>query len=291
VTNIIQNLSEISDRYDALFCDLWGCLHNGVAPFPEAVAALQAFRQKGGRVILLTNAPRPRDAVQRQMERINVPDDCWDDIVTSGDASQAGVAAGLAGTRVYHLGPAKDESFFTETPPDIDLSGIERVPLDEAEGIVCTGLFDELSETPDDYRATLLYAKQKGMKLLCTNPDLVVDFGDKRIFCAGAVAALYTEMGGESLYFGKPHAPIYDLARKRCAVFGPVDDARVLCIGDGILTDIPGGIVQGFDTLFVTGGLSADLFGDDTDSPDPAKLQSWLDDQQLSPTACIAHLR
>lgn len=291
MTSIIQNLSDISDRYDALFCDLWGVLHNGVAPFPTAVTALRAFRKKGGRVILLTNAPRPRDAVQRQMERINVPGDCWDDIVTSGDASQAGVAAGLAGTRVYHLGPAKDDSFFTETPPDIDMSHIQRVPLEQAEGIVCTGLFDDLTESPEDYRATLLYAKQKGLKLLCTNPDLVVDYGDKRIFCAGAIAALYTEMGGESLYFGKPHAPIYELARKRLAAFGFVDERRICCVGDGILTDIPGGIAQGYDTLFVTGGLDATTFGDDPNNPDPEKLQAWLDERQLSPTAAIAHLR
>lgn len=291
MTHLIQNLAEISGRYDALFCDLWGCLHNGIAPFPEAVAALRAFRAQGGRVILLTNAPRPRAAVRRQMERIAVPGDCWDDIVTSGDASQAGMAAGLAGRRVYHLGPEKDYSFFTDAPGDIDISHIERVPLDQAEGIVCTGLFDDLTESPDDYRATFLYAKQKGLKLLCTNPDLVVDFGERRVFCAGALAALYTEMGGDSIYFGKPHAPIYALARQRLAAFQDVEDARILCVGDGILTDVPGGIAEGLDTLFVTGGLAADLFGPDRNNPDAALLNAWLDEQQLSPTASISFLR
>jgi HAD superfamily hydrolase (TIGR01459 family) len=291
MTQLIQNFAEISDRYDALFCDLWGCVHNGIAPFPEAVAALQAFRAKGGRVILLTNAPRPRASVRRQMERMHIADDCWDDIVTSGDASQAGMAAGLAGNRVYHLGPEKDDSFFTDTPRDIDVSHIQRVPLDQAEGIVCTGLFDDLNESPEDYRATFLYAKQKGLKLLCTNPDLVVDFGEKRIFCAGALAAAYTEMGGESIYFGKPHAPIYSLARKRLSAFRDVEDARILCVGDGILTDIPGGIAEGLDTLFITGGLAADLFGPDRDNPDGKLLDAWLDEQQLSPTAAISYLR
>ena len=291
MTPIIQNLSEISERYDALFCDLWGCVHNGLAPFPTAVDALRAFRDKGGRVILLTNAPRPRSAVRRQMQRINVPDDCWDDIVTSGDASQAGMAAGIAGQRVYHLGPEKDYSFFTDAPRDIDLSGIDRVALEEAEGIVCTGFFDDLTETPEDYRATLLYAKQKGMKLLCTNPDIVVDFGDKRVFCAGAIAALYTEMGGESVYFGKPHPPIYDLARRRLSEFGRVDDAHILCVGDGIVTDIPGGMGEGLDTLFITGGLAADQFGADADQPDANLLQKWLADHQMSPTFAMSHLR
>ena len=291
MTPIIQNLSEISERYDALFCDLWGCVHNGVAPFPEAIEALRAFKAKGGRVILLTNAPRPRAAVRRQMERLGVPEDCWDDVVTSGDASQAGMAAGMAGTKVYHLGPEKDYSFFTDTPRDIDVSHIERVPLDQAEGIVCTGLFDDLTEGPEDYRATFLYAKQKGMKLICTNPDLVVDFGEERLYCAGSLAALYTEMGGESIYFGKPHPPIYDLARQRLAAFGRIDDAHILCVGDGINTDIQGGLSEGLDTLFITGGLAADQFGPDEKQPDPTLLSTWLGKKQISPTFAISFLR
>ena len=291
MTPILQNFAEISDRYDAVFCDLWGVVHNGVAPFEDAVTALQAFRAKGGRVILLTNAPRPRAAVRRQIERIGVANDCWDDIVTSGDASQHAMAAGLAGTKVHHIGPEKDYSFFTDVPRDIDVSHIERVPLDQAEGIVCTGLFDDLTETPEDYRDTFLYAKTKGMKLLCTNPDIVVDFGEKRLYCAGALAKLYTEMGGESIYFGKPHPPIYDLARKRLRALQPVDDARIMAIGDGILTDVPGGLAEGLDTLFVTGGLEADEFGPDRNNPDPVLLGKWLEKQQLSPTAAISFFR
>ncbi len=291
MTPIIRSLSDISDRYDALFCDLWGCLHNGIAPFPGAVAALQAFRARGGKVILLTNAPRPRGAVRRQLERIGVPEDCWDDIATSGDASQAGMAAGLAGTKVYHIGPEKDYSFFTDFPRDIDASQITRVPLDQAEGIVCTGLFDDLTETPEDYRATLLYAKQKGIKLICTNPDLVVDMGDQRIFCAGAIAALYEEMGGESLYFGKPHAPIYDLARRRLIALADIPDDRILCVGDGIHTDVQGGLSENLDTLFITGGLAADQFGPDPANPDQTLLDDWLAASSLSPNAAIATLR
>ncbi|MBV1868652.1 MAG: TIGR01459 family HAD-type hydrolase [Marinosulfonomonas sp.] len=291
MTNIIAHLSDISDRYDALFCDLWGCLHNGYRPFPDAVAALQNFRAGGGIVVLLTNSPRPRPSVRKQLGKIGVPDDCYDDIVASGDASQAGLAAGLVGKRIYHLGPEKDHSFFNEVASDLDLSDVERVPLDQAEGIVCTGLFDDQTDTPEDYRASLLYAKQKGLKLLCTNPDMVVDRGDKRIYCAGAVANLYTEMGGVSLYFGKPHPPIYDLARRRLTALKNVADENILCIGDGIHTDIQGGLSDGFDTLFITGGLEAASFGTNPDSPDPTLLQKFFDARQLAPTAAIAKLR
>jgi len=291
MTQLISNLSDISERYGAVFCDLWGCLHNGVAPFPDAVAALQKYRQGGGVVILLTNAPRPGSAVRVQLNKIGVPLDAYDDVVSSGDASQSGMIAGLAGNKVYHLGPEKDETFFTDLAPGLDGSTIVRVPLDQAQGIICTGLFDDRSETPEDYRATLLYAKQKGMKLLCTNPDIVVDLGDTRIFCAGAIAALYTEMGGESVYFGKPHPPIYDLARRRLADLNRVPDDAILCIGDGIHTDIQGGLGDGFDTLFISGGLAVDQFGPDPLNPEAEKLTAFFNAQQLSPTAVIPYLR
>ena len=169
---------------------------------------------------------------------------------------------------------------------------ITRVALEDAEGVVCTGLFDDLTETPEDYRATLLYAKAKGLKLLCANPDLVVDFGDKRIYCAGAVAQLYEEMGGESLYFGKPWPPIYDLARRRLgALGGALGDEDILAIGDGIGTDIQGALGEGLDTLFITGGLAAAEFGPDPEHPDPALLDAWLAGRQVAATAAMARLR
>ncbi len=291
MTNLIPNLAALSGRYDAVLCDLWGCLHDGIRPFPDAVAALQQFRAGGGIVLLLTNSPRPRGSVLQQLDGIGVPEDAYDEVASSGDASQYGVASGMAGTRLYHIGPPKDEAFFTDLPDDIGGKPITRVPLDEAEGIVCTGLFDDRTETPEDYRPTLLYAKQKRMKLLCTNPDLVVDMGEKRLFCAGAIAALYTEMGGESLYFGKPHPPIYDIARRRLARIRAVPDDRVLAIGDGIHTDIQGGLAEGFDTLFITGGLSATEFGADPEAPDADRMRDWFDAHELSPTYAIPYLR
>lgn len=288
MTEHINRLSDISGRYDALFVDLWGCLHNGVKAFPDAVSALQDFRAIGGVVMLLTNSPRPRISVRAQLDQIGVPHDAYDEIASSGDASQLAMVAGLAGNRVYHLGPPKDDSFFTDFDDGVDASHITRVPLEEAEGIICTGLFDDQTETPEDYRSTLLYAKQKGLKLLCSNPDLQVDYGNKRIFCAGAVAALYTEMGGESFYFGKPHPPIYDLARRRLNAIKPVADDNILCIGDGINTDIQGGLSDGFDTLFITGGLAADEFGD---NPEPSVIQTFFDRHQISATAVMSALR
>ena len=149
---------------------------------------------------------------------------------------------------MYHLGPEKDRVFFTELSADLapiaaSEPPIRLVPLDQAQGIVCTGLFDDLTETPEDYRATLLYAKTNGLKLLCANPDIIVDFGDKRLYCAGAIAQAYDQMGGESLYFGKPHPPIYDMARRRYAALpGAVGDPRILAMGDGVGTDVQGAV-------------------------------------------------
>lgn len=290
---IIPSLSEIASQYDTLLCDLWGCLHNGSAPYPAAMAALQAFRAGGGTVALLTNAPRPNRFVIEQLDRMGVPRDVWDLVVSSGDAAQIAMLRGAVGQSVYHIGPAKDDGFFTALPDDLpDALTIARVPLDEAEGIVCTGPFDELTETPEDYRPTFLAAKARGLTLLCANPDLVVDMGRTRIYCAGALAREYDAMGGRSLYFGKPYPPIYDLTRQRLAALGrDPDAATMLAVGDGIFTDVQGGLGEGIDTLFVTGGLEAARFGDDPENPDPAMLDRWLTDHQVQPTHAIGRLR
>ncbi len=295
MTLIIQNLAQIAKRYDAAYVDLWGCLHNGYRPYAMAVAALAAFHDRGGKILLLTNSPRPRPSVMRQLDKIGVARGLYDDVAASGDASQASLAAGDVGYNVYHLGPARDLGFYGDLPADI-LNGreINRVPLKQAEGIVCTGLFDDETETPDDYRETFLYAKAKGLKMLCTNPDLMVDKGGKRIYCAGALGRAYGEMGGTTLYFGKPHPPIYDLARQRLTALGYVEDQQILCIGDGINTDIRGAMAEDMDTLFVTGGLAATETGtgpDEGAQPDPARLAQFINAAQLSPTYAIGHLR
>ncbi|MGL4281178.1 MAG: TIGR01459 family HAD-type hydrolase [Albidovulum sp.] len=297
MTQIISSLAEISGPYDTLYCDLWGCLHNGQTPFPEAVAALRAFRAKGGVVLLLTNAPRPKPSVVNQLARIGVPQDCYDEVVSSGDAAQYALITGAVGRRVHHVGPDKDKVFFTELSDDLKTVAaneppISLVSLQEAEGLVVTGLIDDLTETPDDYRATLLYAKTKGLPLLGANPAIIVDFGDKRLYCAGAIAQAYDAMGGTSLYFGKPHPPIYDLARRRLAALPRAsDDPQILAVGDGITTDIQGAMGEGIDSVFITGGIAADQFGPDHGTPDPALLDAWLDSLQMAPTFALGRLR
>ena len=290
MTRIIENLTEISGLYDAIFCDLWGCVHNGVEPFPEAIEALRAFKAQGGTVLLLTNAPRPRASVATQLDRIGVPRDCWDVIATSGDSARAAMLTGAVGRKVWHIGEPHDASFFEKMEIIDDAIDVERVPLDEAEGIVCTGPFDPKAD-PSEMRPQFLLAKTRGLKLLCANPDIVVDRGESREWCAGALAQLYTEMGGESLYFGKPHPPIYDLARRRLTQIGKgASDDRILAIGDGIVTDIPGGLGENIDTLFITGGLARAETGTES-QPDPSKLARFLTDAELEPTYSIGYLR
>ena len=292
MTQIVDSLAAIAPRYTAVFCDLWGCLHNGREPFAAAVAALRAFKAQGGTVLLLTNSPRPKPSVVAQLDRIGVPRDVWDEIVSSGDATQIALAQGAIGPRVHHIGAAKDESFFTDYPSEIaeEMQAVTRVPMDQADGILCTGLADDTVETPADYRAKLLMGKTLGLTLLCANPDLIVDLGETRLYCAGALAAEYEAMGGKTLYFGKPHPPIYDLARRKLSEMTGSDDHRILCIGDGIGTDIKGASGEGLDTLFVTGGIAAAAFGDDPANPDPARLKDWLAAQRLSPEYAIGLL-
>ncbi len=290
MTQIIKTLAEVSDRYDALFVDLWGCVHNGVTAFPDAVAALQAYRADGGKVILVTNAPRPHAGVQQQLTRFNVPEDAWDAIATSGDSARSAMFRGTVGSKVWFIGQPHDQNFFAPLELIDDPVDITQVPLEQAEGIVCTGPEDPLAD-PDVMRPQFLYAKQKGLKLLCANPDIVVDRGETREWCAGALAALYTEMGGESLYFGKPHPPIYDLARRRLSALGvDVPDDRILCIGDGVLTDIRGAMGEDLDSLFITGGLAATETKTDT-HPAPEALAAYLQKENVSPTYNIGFLR
>ena len=291
MTRIIPALSEISAQYDALFVDLWGCVHDGVTAYPEAIAALQAYRTSGGIVILVTNSPKPREGVAAQLGQFGVPVDAYDSIASSGDSARSAMFRGMVGEKVYFMGEwTRDSGFFDPIEIINDPAQITRVPLQEAEGIVCCGPFDPMAD-PAVNRADFLYAKQKGMKLLCANPDIVVDRGEVREWCAGALAALYTEMGGESLYFGKPHPPIYDLARRRLnALVNKVDSSRILAIGDGIHTDIQGAQGEDIDSLFITGGLAA-LETKTKDQPDADALEAFVTKQMITPTFAIGRLR
>ena len=282
---ILHSIDEVAGGYDALLCDLWGCYHNGIRPFPDAVSALLRFRQKGGVVVLLTNAPRPSSAVRAQLDGMGAPEDSYDAIVSSGDAAKAAVASGAWGRRVHHIGAPKDEPFF-------EGSDVDRVPMDAAEAIVCTGLFDDESETPADYADVIAEGVARGLKLLCANPDIVVDKGDKRLFCAGAIAEAYSEAGGEAVYFGKPHAPIYDLALTVMAEAAgrPIPRQRILAIGDGVKTDVAGAEAAGFDCAFVIGGLAAAEIGRRDGGPDPDRLRTFLQVSNVSPLYAMDRL-
>ena len=290
MTQIVNALSDISAQYDALFVDLWGCVHNGVRAFDAANKALIEYRTGGGIVVLVTNSPRPRAQVEQQLADFGVARDAWDSIASSGDSARSALFLGAVGQKIYFIGTDAELPFFEPLKLIDDPIQISHVPIEEAEGIVCTGL-PTADGTPDDVRAPLLYAKQKGLKLLCANPDIIVDRGDKREWCAGAVAQAYSEMGGTSLYFGKPHAPIYDLARRRLsAIRSNIPDDRILAIGDGITTDIQGAIGERIDSLFITGGLAAKETATVT-QPDPEKLSQYVLEKQLDPTFSIGFLR
>ncbi|KIN73705.1 TIGR01459 family HAD-type hydrolase [Sulfitobacter guttiformis] len=290
MTRIITALSEVSADYEALFVDLWGCVHNGVKAIPSAVIALQDYRKTGGKVVLVTNSPRPRAGVAKQLVHFGVPEDAYDAIATSGDSARSAMYRGVVGHSIWHYGPPTDSRFFD--PLDILENPVEitRVPLAEATGIVCTGPFDAEAD-PETWRADLELALASDLKLLCANPDIVVDRGDVREWCAGAVAKMYTEMGGTSLYFGKPHAPIYDLARRRLHKLGTaIPDTAILAIGDGILTDVKGAIDEGIDSLFITGGLAA-AETKTVNQPDEKSLTAYLKAEKMDPTFTIGHLR
>jgi len=290
MTRLITALSEIAANYDALFVDLWGCVHDGVRALPGACAALTAYRRAGGTVVLVTNSPRPRGDVERQLRHFGVPDDAWDTIATSGDSARAAMFRGAVGQRVWFIGQPQEVLFFDPINVVEDPVEITRVNLDEAEGIVCTGPFDPMAD-PQVMRPQFLAARTRGLKLLCANPDIVVDRGGVREWCAGALARLYTEMGGTSLYFGKPHPPIYDLARRRLAALGrDVENHRILAIGDGAQTDIRGAMGEDIDSLFITGGLAAQETAT-SQHPEEAALAAYLEKENIAPAYAIGYLR
>jgi HAD superfamily hydrolase (TIGR01459 family) len=243
------DLQSLRERYDAVLCDLWGVVHNGQKVFERAATALVRFRASGGRVVLVTNVPKPRDPIPRQLERLRVPRDAWDAIVTSGDAIRAEFAARAPGP-MHRIGPASDTLLW-------DGLGLELAELERARFLGVTGLDDFDSETPEDYAARLARARELGLEMVCANPDIVVRLGDKLYWCAGALARDYEALGGRVVMAGKPHAPIYALARRELApLFGRTpDDARVLAIGDGLTTDVLGANRNGFDALFVAAGI------------------------------------
>lgn len=283
---IIQSLDEISGRYQAVLCDLWGCYHNGIEPFQAAVAALRAYRAGGGIVILLTNAPRPAATLKRFLDRIGSPPDSYDGIMSSGEACQRALAGGEHGRRFHYVGPPRDLHMLTD-------AGLDDTALDRSDAILCAGLRDDQTETPADYLDETSAWHGRGLPLLCANPDLVVDRGEQRLYCAGSLALAYERAGGEVVWFGKPHGPIYgqsfDLLEELAG--RAIAPESVLAIGDGIRTDVKGGLDAGLDVVFVTGGLSASELGEDPEHPEPARLDAYLAEHNVAPQFAIGRLR
>ena len=222
-----ETLDAISSRYSLILCDVWGVVHNGVRAYPQASAALRGMRERGLAVVLITNAPRPHGLIEAGLESLGVRRDVWDRVVTSGDVTRRLIEAGPK--RVFHLGPKRYLPIFEGI--DVDL-----VPETEASGVVCTGLFDDETETPADYADMLLRFNNRDLPLVCANPDIVVERGDRLIWCAGALARDFAELGGRTLVAGKPHEPIYKEALTQASeVLGrPITRRETLAIGDGI---------------------------------------------------------
>jgi HAD superfamily hydrolase (TIGR01459 family) len=262
----VEGLRDLVDGVEVILSDIWGVVHNGLEAFPEACAALHTYRQQGGTVILITNAPRPADSVQRQLRKLGVADDTYDAIVSSGDLTRDFVAD-HPGKKMFWIGMERHNAVHRGLDPVI-------APLEDADYIVCTGLFDDETETPEDYRDMLLQARARKLPLVCANPDIVVERGDRLIYCAGAIAELYRELGGEVIFYGKPHRPIYEramqLATERRGRPTPLD--RVLAIGDSVRTDLTGALGFGIDCLFMTRGIHSEEF-EGIDQLDPASVK------------------
>ncbi len=270
----IENFAEITSQYDAVFCDVWGVLHNGVSPFPQAAAALQAAREAGLTVVLITNSPRIAPLVVDQLRQIGIQDEAYDRIVTSGDVTRGLIAEGPK--KVFLLGPDRDVAI-------IEGIGVERVAAEDADCVVCTGFFDDEKDTPEDYTDMLKAFQARDVPLICANPDLIVERGHKMIPCAGAMAAYYDQLGGETRIAGKPHTPIYDavlqVARE---VRGEFPKSRILAIGDGMPTDVRGALDYGLDLLYISGGIHAAEYTINGET-DAAILTAYLEREKAAP--------
>jgi HAD superfamily hydrolase (TIGR01459 family) len=287
---LLAGLSEIAERYDVVLSDIWGVVHNGRESFAAATHALARFRRRGGAVILITNAPRPAGPIRAQLEELRVPSEAYDGIVTSGDVTMALIAA-RGSAPVHHIGPRRDLSLFDGAARLSRVAPPPLAPLDQADYVLCTGLFDDRVETPADYDGILDAMLARRLPMVCANPDLVVQRGDQLIYCAGALAERYEQKGGSAIYAGKPYPPIYAeaLSAANAARGQAADDSRILAIGDAMRTDVAGAVRRGIDVLFVTGGIHReDLHGDG--ALEAAALEQFSARHGLWPTAAIRDL-
>ena len=275
---ILSSIAGLAERADAWIVDIWGVLHNGVAAFAPATAACRQFRDGGGTVVLVSNAPRPNPSIIQQLDGLGVPRAAYDAIVTSGDVTR-GLIGELAGKPIFHLGPPRDLPLFEGLDTDL-------VKPKAARAIVCTGLNDDRTETPETYRTLLTGLHNRGVPMVCANPDLKVERGNQVVYCAGALAELYGAMGGKVTYAGKPYLPIYDQAFATIARLRgrEVAKARILAIGDGVKTDLAGAHAAGLESVFVASGIHVGS------ALDQAALNRLFADVPFRPIAALDRL-
>ena len=267
----LPRLSAVADDYDILLCDVWGVIHNGRESWPEACEALTRFNRDHGHVVLISNSPRPSPDVVAQLDALGVPRSAWKAFVTSGDATRAELAKRAPGP-AWIVGPERDAPLYAGL-------GLERAASPEdAAFISVTGPVDDTVETPEDYRERFAVGAARDIELICANPDRVVQRGDRLIYCGGALADMYESLGGRVVMAGKPHDPIYDLAIKAAEDLrgGPIDRSRILCIGDGVITDVMGANRQGLDCLFIAQGIHGDQARGPDGALDPARAADLL---------------
>jgi len=237
-TKLIKGLNEVQSKYDTFFIDLWGVIHNGVHLYSEAINVLKNLNKLKKRFVLISNAPRPSKSVEKYLIKLRMEKIFLDNIITSGEAALQTLKKNLYGKKFFHLGPKRDEDLIKEFEKD-------QTSLDECEFILCTGLFDKELNSLKYYENLL--KKHTKIKMLCTNPDLIVHRGSVTEYCAGSVAAIFKKLGGNVIYFGKPYPEIYNFCIKK--------NENILAIGDNIRTDIIGANKMKFDSLFITGGI------------------------------------
>ncbi len=234
-----SGLKSIVGRYDLFFIDIWGVVHNGIKLYENAVKVLKELSNNEKKFILLTNAPRPNQTVINTLKKMGL-NNFSDTVFTSGEASKRYLLENFNNKKFFHLGPPRDFDLFKTFEDNKVLN------IDESDYLLCSGLFEE-HEDDLSYYKTLL-SKHITKKMICTNPDLIVDRGDKREYCAGSIAKSFEEINGEVIYFGKPYPPVYEIATD-------VNNKKILCIGDNLNTDIKGANIQNFDSLLITGGI------------------------------------
>jgi len=275
----VQGLQSLADRYDLVLCDVWGVLHNGVKAYEAASDALTRFRAGGGRVVLVSNAPRPGASVGTQLDGFGVPRTAYDAIVTSGDLTRLAIEERIDRI-VHHIGPPRDM-------PIYDGLAVRFGSVEEADYVVCSGFDNDEEETVEDYRPQLEAMLRRGLLMVCANPDLIVERGNMILPCAGTIALAYEEMGGKVFYAGKPHGPVYDRALSVAAGLSgrAIAKDRVLAVGDAIRTDIAGAVGYGIDALMIARGIHAEELGLYAGDLVSDHVQDWVDRQPVRPTA------